>query len=285
MCARAPLSSTFSSCVADLFLPQTNDVVFGLEFQNTIIGSVVIGDLLLIPDENLLGTEGASSPPAHSPSASRTDLFRRASQFATCRRAAQSQSARSSSRTSSRASSRTSRSSARPTRRRTARSRRRSAPSRSRRASRPFTSCSSPRPVRSSLCFLGVGSPRSNLTLGPSSRSALVPRRHRRHGHRRGVVRPVEPVHGEHQPPGHRREGDVPDVLPRPDQPADARPRDLGRRAQEHHVAQAAVRAHGRPQVPHQLPHRRRAGQRRRPRHPSCVVPPTSSLPSSPAET
>ncbi|GAA5897781.1 hypothetical protein JCM8208_000260 [Rhodotorula glutinis] len=47
---------------ATLFNPSevtviTNDVVFGLEFQNTIIGSVVIGDLLLIPDENLLGTE------------------------------------------------------------------------------------------------------------------------------------------------------------------------------------------------------------------------------------
>lgn len=46
---------------ADFFLcAQTNNVVFGLEFQDTIIGTVVIGDLLLIPDENLLATEGAS---------------------------------------------------------------------------------------------------------------------------------------------------------------------------------------------------------------------------------
>jgi len=37
---------------------QTNDVVFGLEFMDQIIGSVVIGDLLLIPDENVLGTSG-----------------------------------------------------------------------------------------------------------------------------------------------------------------------------------------------------------------------------------
>ncbi|GAA6063179.1 hypothetical protein JCM10212_003114 [Sporobolomyces blumeae] len=46
---------------ASLFNPSeitviTNDVVFGLEFMNEIIGSVVIGDLLLIPDENVLGT-------------------------------------------------------------------------------------------------------------------------------------------------------------------------------------------------------------------------------------
>ncbi|GAA5951249.1 hypothetical protein JCM3765_002422 [Sporobolomyces pararoseus] len=34
----------------------TNEVVFGLEFMSQIIGSVNIGDLLLIPEENLLGT-------------------------------------------------------------------------------------------------------------------------------------------------------------------------------------------------------------------------------------
>ncbi|BGP44010.1 hypothetical protein JCM10449v2_008067 [Rhodotorula kratochvilovae] len=52
---------------ASLFNPSeitviTNDVTFGLEFQETIIGSVVIGDLLLIPDENVLGTEVRYSP-------------------------------------------------------------------------------------------------------------------------------------------------------------------------------------------------------------------------------
>ncbi|GAA5937070.1 uncharacterized protein JCM15063_000146 [Sporobolomyces koalae] len=46
---------------ASLFNPSeitviTNDVVFGLEFMDQIIGSVVIGDLLLIPGENVLGT-------------------------------------------------------------------------------------------------------------------------------------------------------------------------------------------------------------------------------------
>ncbi|GAA6057282.1 hypothetical protein JCM3770_004534 [Rhodotorula araucariae] len=52
---------------ASLFNPSeitviTNDVTFGLEFQETIIGSVVIGDLLLIPDENVLGTEVRYAP-------------------------------------------------------------------------------------------------------------------------------------------------------------------------------------------------------------------------------
>lgn len=40
---------------------QTNEVVFGLEFMSQIIGSVNIGDLLLIPEENLLGTSGTCS--------------------------------------------------------------------------------------------------------------------------------------------------------------------------------------------------------------------------------
>ncbi|GJN94719.1 hypothetical protein Rhopal_007810-T1 [Rhodotorula paludigena] len=52
---------------ASLFNPSeitviTNDVVFGLQFNSAIIGSVVIGDLLLVPDENVLGTEVRYAP-------------------------------------------------------------------------------------------------------------------------------------------------------------------------------------------------------------------------------
>ncbi|GAA5914535.1 uncharacterized protein JCM6883_003197 [Sporobolomyces salmoneus] len=54
---------TYLEILADaaLFNPSqitviTNEVVFGLEFMSQIIGTVNIGDLLLIPDENLLGT-------------------------------------------------------------------------------------------------------------------------------------------------------------------------------------------------------------------------------------
>jgi hypothetical protein len=40
----------------------TNDVAFGLEFQSQLIGSVNIGDLLLIPGANLLGTQVHYAP-------------------------------------------------------------------------------------------------------------------------------------------------------------------------------------------------------------------------------
>ncbi|GAA6027071.1 hypothetical protein JCM8097_006088 [Rhodosporidiobolus ruineniae] len=40
----------------------TNEVVFGLEFSSQVVGTVVIGDLLLIPDENELGTEVRYAP-------------------------------------------------------------------------------------------------------------------------------------------------------------------------------------------------------------------------------
>lgn len=52
---------------ASLFNPSnitiiTNEVVFGLLFDSQIIGSVVIGDLLLIPGSNNLGTEVRYAP-------------------------------------------------------------------------------------------------------------------------------------------------------------------------------------------------------------------------------
>lgn len=125
-----------------LRVAQTNDVVFGLQFNSAIIGSVVIGDLLLVPDENVLGTEGKHVS-AYMPI---LPLTRAVVQFVTLRKVPQSPSAKFSWRTSSRVSSRTSQSSAHPTRRPTARCRRRSAASRFRRAFRRSTSSSSPRP-------------------------------------------------------------------------------------------------------------------------------------------
>ncbi|BGP22157.1 pre-rRNA processing protein [Rhodotorula toruloides] len=60
---------TYLQILADatLFNPSqitviTNDVNFGLDFMNQIIGTVVIGDLLLIPDTNVLGTEVRYAP-------------------------------------------------------------------------------------------------------------------------------------------------------------------------------------------------------------------------------
>ncbi|GAA5969858.1 hypothetical protein JCM21900_004182 [Sporobolomyces salmonicolor] len=52
---------------ASLFNPSeitviTNDVVFGLDFMDQLIGTVVIGDLLLIPQENVLGTSVHYAP-------------------------------------------------------------------------------------------------------------------------------------------------------------------------------------------------------------------------------
>ncbi|BGP00846.1 hypothetical protein RTBOTA2_002159 [Rhodotorula toruloides] len=60
---------TYLQILADatLFNPSqitviTNDVNFGLDFMDQIIGTVVIGDLLLIPDTNVLGTEVRYAP-------------------------------------------------------------------------------------------------------------------------------------------------------------------------------------------------------------------------------
>ncbi|KAI5474806.1 pre-rrna processing protein [Pseudohyphozyma bogoriensis] len=40
----------------------TNDVVFGLQFEGQVVGSVDIGDLLLVPQDNLIGTEVHYAP-------------------------------------------------------------------------------------------------------------------------------------------------------------------------------------------------------------------------------